>query len=151
MFAASNLRKDKQATSSSAVKSPSASLWLPLVFYFFIILFVQVYNGYFIIILWFFSQKFSSIPFLHFEFSLSYLLGHASQDRMLMLAKYDLLDQLVRIELPTCEPYLACKLATKRFGKVSSALSPSEFIYSDICKQWQSQENSEGVSENNNT
>ncbi|KAL0445209.1 UNVERIFIED_CONTAM: hypothetical protein Slati_2243600 [Sesamum latifolium] len=52
---------------------------------------------------------------------------------MTRLAREGLLGSLAKVNLPTCEPYMAGKACQKPFGKAKRATHPSEFVHSDIC------------------
>ena len=60
-------------------------------------------------------------------------LGHIGQQRMDRLAKEGLLGQIEKVNLSTCENYLAGKMARKPFGKGTRAELPLQLIHSDIC------------------
>ena len=60
-------------------------------------------------------------------------LGHIGQDTMNRLARDDLLGQIDKINLPTCEHCLAEKSTRKPFGKATRASIPLQLVHSDIC------------------
>src|SRR3954465_7663557 len=61
-------------------------------------------------------------------------LGHIGQDRSSRLVKNNLLGSLTKVNLPTCEPFLAGKATKKSFGKAHRASAPLDLIHSDICR-----------------
>ena len=60
-------------------------------------------------------------------------LGHIGQERMNRLAKENLLGQLSKVDMSTCEYCLAGKTTRKPFGKGTRAETPLKLIHSDIC------------------
>jgi len=54
------------------------------------------------------------------------------QNRIRKLAKDDLLDQLTRVKLPRCEPYLVGKATIKPFCEALMASNPLELVHFDI-------------------
>ena len=60
-------------------------------------------------------------------------LGHIGQQRMNILTREGLLENLTKVDLSTCEHCLAGKTARKPFGKAIRAEIPLQLIHSDIC------------------
>ena len=59
-------------------------------------------------------------------------LGHIGQDKINRLGREDLLGQIAKINLPTCEYYLVGKFIRKPFGKATQASIPLQLIHFDI-------------------
>ena len=59
-------------------------------------------------------------------------LGHIGQERMNILAKENLLGQLSKVDMSTCEYCLAGKTTRKPFGKGTRAETPLKLIHLDI-------------------
>ena len=60
-------------------------------------------------------------------------LGYIGQQRMDRLVKEGLLSQIEKVNLSTCENFLAKKMSRKPFGKRTRAELPLQLIHSDIC------------------
>ena len=60
-------------------------------------------------------------------------LEHIGQERMNRLARENLVGQFTKIDMSTCEYYLAGKTTRKPFGKGPRTEIPLQFIHSDIC------------------
>ena len=59
-------------------------------------------------------------------------LGHIGQEKTNRLARKNLLSQLAKVSLPTCEHCLLGRSTRKPFGKATRT-SPLELIHSNIC------------------
>jgi hypothetical protein len=60
-------------------------------------------------------------------------LGHIGQERMTRLARENLLGNLAKVSMSTCEHYLKEKSIRKSFGKATRASLPLQLVHSDIC------------------
>ena len=60
-------------------------------------------------------------------------LGHIGQERMNRLVRENLLSQFTKIDMSTCEYYLAGKITRKPFGKGTRTEIPLQLIHSGIC------------------